>query len=61
MLLFLGVVAAAFRPHPVQGLAASELLYDVKQPAAAAAGQPFALTVTRKATGQPVFNTQGHR
>ena len=49
----------------MQGLAASELLYDVKQPeaaaAAAAAGQPFALTVTRKATGQPVFNTQGHR
>jgi hypothetical protein len=53
----------AFRPRPVQGLAASELLYEVKQPAAAAAaaGQPFALTVTRKATGQPVFNTQGHR
>lgn len=47
------------RPEPVQGLSARELLYEVKQPLTAA-DQPFALTVTRKATRQPVFNTEGH-
>lgn len=57
-----GVVVCchACRPSSVQGLSAKELLYEVKQPMTAS-GQHFALTVTRKATGQPVFNTQGHR
>lgn len=44
----------------MQGLSARELLYEVKQPLTAA-DQPFALTVTRKASGQPVFSTEGHR
>lgn len=48
------------RPGVAQGLSSADLLYEVQQPLAAA-GQNFALTVTRKATGQPVFNTQGHR
>jgi hypothetical protein len=44
----------------VRGLSSSDLLYDIKQPLTAS-GQPFAVAVTRKATGQPVFDTRGHR
>lgn len=54
------VTPCTCRPHPVRGLSSSDLLYDIQQPLTAS-GQPFAVTVTRKATGQPVFDTRGHR
>jgi hypothetical protein len=46
------------RPGAAAGLTASSLLYDVALPKA---GAPFALKVTRKATGAAVFDTTGHQ
>ncbi|WIA20052.1 hypothetical protein OEZ85_005917 [Tetradesmus obliquus] len=46
------------RPGPAAGLTASSLLYDVSLPEP---GAPFALQVTRRATGQAIFDTTGHQ
>lgn len=46
------------RAPPTQGLGAADTLYDV---APAVSGQPYALSVLRKSTQQPVFDTRGHR
>jgi hypothetical protein len=46
------------RPGAVAGLTASSLLYDVVLPES---GAPFNLKVTRKATGEAIFDTTGHQ
>uniref|UniRef100_A0A383VTZ3 Maltase n=1 Tax=Tetradesmus obliquus TaxID=3088 RepID=A0A383VTZ3_TETOB len=46
------------RPGAAAGLTASSLLYDVSLPEP---GAPFALQVTRRATGQTIFDTTGHQ
>jgi hypothetical protein len=46
------------RPGAAAGLTASSLLYDVALPEA---GTPFNLKVTRKATGDAIFDTTGHQ
>ncbi|KAF8062770.1 Alpha-glucosidase [Scenedesmus sp. PABB004] len=57
------------RPGVQAGLAGADLAYDValSQPARRSQGQgqgsgePFALTVTRRGSGAPIFDTRGHR
>ncbi|KAF8062769.1 alpha-glucosidase [Scenedesmus sp. PABB004] len=46
------------RPGAQAGLSAKALTYDVST---GAPGEPFALTVTRASTGEPIFDTRGHR
>ena len=48
------------RPGALAGLSDASLAYTVEQPAGAA-GQPFALTVSRRSNQQPIFDTSGHR
>ena len=50
--------AVLSRPGPAAGLTASSLLYDVSLPEP---GAPFNLQVTRRATGQPIFDTTAHQ
>ncbi|KAF8062771.1 Alpha-glucosidase [Scenedesmus sp. PABB004] len=55
------------RPGVQAGLAGADLAYNValSQPARRGQGQgggePFALTVTRRGSGAPIFDTRGHR
>lgn len=48
------------RPGPAENLNPASLAYDVQQPTGEP-GQPFALTVTRRSTGEPIFDTTGQR
>eukprot|EP00878_Enallax_costatus_P002700 GHUV01002888.1.p1 GENE.GHUV01002888.1~~GHUV01002888.1.p1 ORF type:complete len:873 (+),score=203.93 GHUV01002888.1:194-2812(+) len=48
------------RPGPAADLSPSSIAYEVQRPAGEP-GQPFALTVTRRSSGEPIFDTSGHR
>lgn len=51
--------AAARRPGVQPGLRAEELLYAVDAPAQS--GAPFALTVRRRGSNMPIFDSRGYR
>lgn len=48
-----------FRPGPSLNLKAGDLMYQVQQPVAKPK-HPFALTVSRKPSLEPIFDTRGY-